>query len=275
MIPDYENMLEAIYRVLLQNGDIAIDIGAHTGRHTFPMLEAVGTTGKVIAFEPLEFAYAELQRRAGHDIDSHKSTLVAYNLALGEEEGAVQFVYTPDFPEYSGFKERIYHDDSIRKETIKVQVRRLDSYSATIGGKVRYIKVDAEGGELTILRGGLEIIKESLPVISFELGDSSLINYAYSSADYFEFFDSLGYNLFSIYGLPLSKNQFIAACSEQFYWDYIAIPNRGAWLFGHNHVKVLANQLNCSDHLPNKLPDIIEPVVQAGIYKKIYRRLFS
>jgi len=54
ILPDYELMLEQIYRAALRPGDIAVDIGAHEGRHTLPMARAVGPSGSVFAFEPCQ-----------------------------------------------------------------------------------------------------------------------------------------------------------------------------------------------------------------------------
>ncbi len=244
MLPQYERMLETVYRAALRPGDIAVDIGAHVGRHTLPMAKAVGSAGKVFAFEPLPSIYAELRRTVenaqGDECDL--AAILTHNVALGEQEGEATFVFVPDFPEYSGFRERTYHDDSLRRETIDVSVLRLDSFRAEFG-KVRFMKIDAEGGELTILRGGATLIGESAPVVSFELGNASLTNYPYTAADYFDFFAKLGYTLFSIFGIPLSRDEFISAAQEQFFWDYIAVPGKGAWPFGHDHIRVLVRQL--------------------------------
>jgi hypothetical protein len=60
VIPDYEGMLEAVYRNALQPGDILIDVGAHVGRHAVPMTGVVGPTGRVLAFEPLPSASGRL-----------------------------------------------------------------------------------------------------------------------------------------------------------------------------------------------------------------------
>lgn len=60
MSPDYERMLERFYCQVLQNGDIAVDVGAHIGRHTFPMASSIGTRGLVYAFEPLPVQFKNL-----------------------------------------------------------------------------------------------------------------------------------------------------------------------------------------------------------------------
>lgn len=243
MLPAYEEMLEQVYRSILKPGDTAIDVGAHTGRHTMPIANAVGAAGRVFSFEPLPFAYQALAKRLE---DTRTARVTLHNLALGEDEGETEFTVVPDFPEYSGFKERTYHSDTLRKEKIRVQVRKLDSFAEQIG-KPRYIKVDAEGGELTILRSGRALIAASQPIISFELGNASLINYPYTAGDYFDFFAELGYRLFSLYGLPLNREQFVAAAEQQFYWDYVALPAAEAWFFSHAHLRVLVQQLGTID----------------------------
>jgi len=245
MIPPFESMLEAIYRAALQPGDVAIDIGAHVGRHVLPMAQMLGPTGKVFAFEPLPLAYSELKAAvaSAQKAERNLADVITYQLALGEEEGEAQFVFVPDFPEYSGFKERVYHLDSLRRTTITVEVRRLDSFSADLG-KVRFLKVDAEGGELTILRGAARIIAESSPIVAFEMGNAALVNYPYNAADYFDFFADRGYTLFSIFGIPLSREDFLSAADEQLFWDYIAIPRTEPWPFRHEPIRVLLQKLN-------------------------------
>lgn len=244
MVPNYESMLEAVYTAALRDGDVAIDIGAHVGRHTLPMARAVGVRGKVYAYEPLPSIYVNLMRavETARESDRNLAEVVMYNLALGELEGSAQFIYTPDFPEYSGFRERLYHVDNVRKETIKVQVTRLDSMREQIG-QVHFIKIDAEGGELTILKGARALITDSLPIISFEMGNAALVNYPYTAADYYDFFTGLGYKVFSIFGIKLTRSEFVMAAESQFYWDYVAIPE-GEWPFNHISIQILINQFD-------------------------------
>jgi hypothetical protein len=114
----------------------------------------------------------------------------------------------------------------------------LDSFIDEFGD-VKFIKIDAEGGELVILQSGIDLIQKSTPIIAFELGNESLTSYPYDAADYFEFFSKLGYSIFSIFGLKLSREEFILAAEEQFFWDYVALPRGVEWTFGHNHLRLM------------------------------------
>ncbi len=245
MLPAYEQMLESFYRSFLKSGDVVVDVGAHVGRHAFPCAEAVGKNGKVFCFEPLPAQYKILSdqvysRRSESPLSFPE--MVLYNFALGEKEHEANFVIVPDFPEYSGFKERKYHADGLRKEVVKVQVKPMDFFIKELEN-VKYIKVDAEGGELTILRGATEIISKFKPIVSFELGNASLINYEYCAADYFDFFADRNYSLYSIFGINLKRQEFIEYAEKQFFWDYIALPPGEEWPANHGPIKVLTDQL--------------------------------
>ena len=52
-------------RTFLRPGDVAIDIGAHTGDSTIPIALAVGPAGRVLALEPNPYVFPVLERNAG------------------------------------------------------------------------------------------------------------------------------------------------------------------------------------------------------------------
>ena len=245
MLPAYESILEAQYTQVVRPGDVVIDIGAHTGRHALPLARCLQAHGTLIAIEPLPDIYDQLVRNLQNCSRESASwpAVHLHNMAAGEVPGKAQFVYVPEFPEYSGFAVRKYHQDCVKTQTIEVDVQRLDSFTGNVAS-VRYIKIDAEGGELTILRSGESLIRQFQPLISFEWGDSSLVNYAYTSADCFDYLTSLGYRIYSIFGLPLDRTEFIVASAKQQFWDYWALPTGVSWPFGHTAISMLIEQLN-------------------------------
>lgn len=244
MLPSYEHMLEAFYRAVLRPGDGVIDVGAHNGRHSLPCAGAIGPTGRVFGFEPLPIQHKALSGllAAEQAAGSEMAPITLFNCALGDVEGTTDFNIVTDFPEYSGFQQRQYHAADLRREVIQVQVKTLDGMRMQLG-KIRYIKIDAEGGELMILRGASALIAEQRPIISFELGDASLLNYPYTSGDYYDFFASRAYRVYSIFGLELSRAEFVKFSAIQFFWDYIAVPATEGWPGGHDPLRVMIAQL--------------------------------
>ena len=215
---DYEMLLESFYLSLLRAGDLAIDVGAHVGRHTVPMARAVAPGGHVFAFEPLPWALPQLRKAiADAAVDA---TVRPY--ALGNHEGSEVFVSALDLPAYSGLRTRIY-DAPTRLERIQVEVRTLDREFPS-ASSISFIKIDAEGGELGILEGATNVIDTLDPVVSFEFGANSIGEYGISVEDMANFWRDRPYIVHDILGRPLSREQFIASAQRQELWDYIALP---------------------------------------------------
>ena len=59
-------------------------------------------------------------------------------------------------------------------------------------------------------------------------------------------FESLGYGIYSIFGIPQLRDQFISATEDQSFWDYIAIPSDISWFVGHAHIEDILEQLKLS-----------------------------
>ena len=220
-MPDYEALLERFYLSILSPGNTAIDVGAHTGRHTLPMLRAVAPDGKVHAFEPLPDARRQLEQDVLADPVRTRLATIS-SCALSDHEGTEEFVCAVDLPGYSGLRTRIY-DYPTRIERIPVRVSTLD-HTFRDASAIDYIKIDAEGGELAILRGATSVIDRFSPVVTFEFGANTLANYGVTVEDMAEFWQNKPYRLFDIVGRPLSREAFVESSKRQEVWDYIALP---------------------------------------------------
>jgi FkbM family methyltransferase len=216
-VPDYEQLLEEFYRMLLSPGDVAIDVGAHVGRHTLPMSEAVSPGGRIVAFEPLHFVREDLERAVGDNKD-----VSVQPFALADREGEEEFVVAVDLPAYSGLRTRIY-DAPTRLERIRVQVRTLDGLFADMD-RLDYIKIDAEGGELGILRGASGLIERLAPVVTFEFGANSLGGYGLAVEDMANYWLDKPYAIYDILARRLDPQQFAESAIRQEVWDYVALP---------------------------------------------------
>lgn len=220
-MPDYEQMLEDYYTELLKAGDVCIDVGAHVGRHTFPMARCVVPHGRVFAFEPLPEIAGQL--RANVAATPELAHLVEVNeCALAEEAGETDFTFVQNNPGYSGLLPRHY-DTPVVTHVIRVSVHRLDEMAERMP-RIRYIKIDCEGGELRVLRGARGLLERDRPIVSFESSDAGLGEYGYSAADIFDFWDVLGYDVQSITKQPMNRAGYITASAQQHFWDYIATP---------------------------------------------------
>src|SRR5438128_1604638 len=76
-------------RRFLRPGDVAIDIGAHTGDTTLPIALAVGATGRVLGLEPNPYVFPVLERNAS--LNPAKTSILPLNFAAMRTDGFYAF----------------------------------------------------------------------------------------------------------------------------------------------------------------------------------------
>src|SRR5262249_23054187 len=251
------------YEALLHPGDLAIDIGAHQGRHCIPMAEQVFPTGRVLAFEPLSTCCEQVSKEVAQYRPELSAVLTLYPFALSDFTGTAPFVVAKEALAYSGLKERHY-DWPTPLERILVEVKTLDEVSADLPS-LRYIKIDAEGGEYHILKGGVNCLRRFRPVVNFEFGLGAADVYHVSRADMARFWTEQEYKIYSILGNCLSAEDFTRNVTAQVVYDYVAVPaeNVGleqiivevltgppAWHRVATHLDMAAHTANTGGSLP-------------------------
>ncbi len=162
LLGTYEIGIQQVFTELLRPGDVVFDVGTNCGFLTIIASRLVGPGGKVIGFEPGPEAMAA----ARHNVKSNKITNVElFEVALGDQDGEAQFYTSRE----SGWGRLQSSGPATEMQgEIAVHVQRLDSIAATLS-KPQVIKVDIEGGETAMLRGGSRTISEMQPLLLIEL----------------------------------------------------------------------------------------------------------
>ena len=218
---DYESRVQRLYEAILRPGDACIDVGAHEGRHMFPMARCVAPGGRVFAFEPIPGMFEALRGEIPKRV---KGPIVGlFPFAASDNEGESEFVLAVDNLGYSGLRERVY-DTPTRLERIRVQTRKLDTVLSHVDA-LRFIKIDVEGGEWGVIRGAASLIERCRPVIGFEFGFNSYEKYGVDPSQVFEFFRSRDFHVMDILGRALEAQQFVESSRVQQVWDYAAAPS--------------------------------------------------
>jgi FkbM family methyltransferase len=177
-------------RYLLQQlkpGDVAVDIGAHKGGYSYWMLQAVGQSGRVFAFEPqpaLAQYLAKIKTLFG--FDNYNLNHCGLSSALGELCLSVPGNgVSPGASFEPGLLQGAQQQHLVKVDT-------LDHYfSAMPDVSVSFIKCDVEGHELEVFRGAEHILRSHRPVLMFECEERHHLRY--SSQDVFDFLIDLGY----------------------------------------------------------------------------------
>lgn len=131
----------------------ALDIGAHVGLWARGLTEKFDT---VIAFEPCE----EFARLLAQNAPKVKTI---HRVALGEHEGSVKMVIEAD---------NTGSTHVARGATGDIPMVTLDSFGLT---DVDFVKIDVEGYELDIIKGGFDTFKNNDPVVIVEQKDKYVI----------------------------------------------------------------------------------------------------
>jgi FkbM family methyltransferase len=235
----FENIIARIYSTLVKPGDTCLDGGANNGLHTLPLARSVGPEGAVFAVEPVPDLAQSLL-----------ATIEARNLrqvricqqALYHERRTIDFNVVTNAPSRSGIAPSGYRGGSI-VTTITVETLLIDDLLAA-ESSWRFGKLDLEGGEFRALQGGRAAIERHKPFLVFERSVGAPGWYGYSVDDFFDFFDDLKYEVFDLFGAPLTVED----------WS---LPDR-PWYA----VAVSANSAD-SDFVRRRLPTSLRAIVDA------------
>ncbi len=216
----YDLQAWRIMQKILDKNSNCLDIGCHAGEFMDWMLE-LAPQGHHFGFEPIPELYKKLQ-------DKFKKKVGLYALALGAETGKARFTLVRNAPAYSGLQKRVYSVKNPEIETIEVNVERLDNLFAALD-QLKLIKIDVEGGEFDVIRGGKELILRCKPYIFFEFGKGAAEYYGSGPEAMFDLLDELNMNVYQLkYFLedlnPLTKSTFAQHFESGSEYYFIAAP---------------------------------------------------
>lgn len=184
---DYDRLTVAVMERVLGPASNCIDIGASAGV-LLKQIVRLAPRGNHFAFEPLPRFYRTLVQRFP-DVRVH-------NVALSDAAAeSTPFQYVASNPAYSGLRRRRYERPDERIEEIAVRTARLDEFIPR-DVPIHLVKIDVEGGEFQVLRGGAETLRRDRPFVIFEFGMGAADCYGVEPEDM--------YGLLSGYGLQVS-----------------------------------------------------------------------
>lgn len=186
MLPQLDNYIK--------EGDTVVDIGAYVGDHTIYYANKVGETGKVLAFEPNKDAFECLN----HNLTNHKNTQ-CYYLAVGEKVGKISI------DDSCVNKGMAYATQGSEVDVITLDLISLD--------RLDFLKIDCEGFELQVLRGGKRTIEHFMPIMLIEINDATLNRYGINRKEIFDLLTDYGYIYKNVYkGQTLRDSQLDIIC---------------------------------------------------------------
>jgi FkbM family methyltransferase len=218
------HVTDLIRRFVSPDG-VVIDIGANIGAVTLPVA-AYLTSGRVIAFEPTDYAFAKLQ------------TNLELNPPLAARVSAIQmFVGESSAPTsglvaYSSWP--VAGDDAIDKHPVHKGVVKdascgqtsLDDYvSGQQLSTVSLIKIDTDGNEFAVLSGATQCLAAHRPLVIFEACAYLMVKPGPVFEDFAELFAVRDYLIcWGARLTPMTSGEFGRVCPAGGGLDLIAVP---------------------------------------------------
>lgn len=180
----YEPQTTALIHLLVPDDGVLYDIGSNWGWFSLSLASRPGFCGKIHAFEPFASSYADLCSVVGQA--GLGETVQCHNVALADRcgTGAMRL---PDYVQ-SGLA--VLEEDSAAagKGTAMVTLDSLKIEPPS------FMKVDVEGGEAKVFRGGSKLIATHKPMIVFE--NSRSLESTVDSLQPIQFLQQLDYVFF-------------------------------------------------------------------------------
>jgi FkbM family methyltransferase len=191
----YEPEVRRVFRTVLPLGGVALDVGANVGWHTLLMASLVGARGRVLAIEP-----NPAMRHRLHDhlsLNRLKQVEVISDIAADTEE-TMDF-YAPSLKDGNSGDGHVVKEAQRDATILRLEARRLDTIVAAAKcERLDLIKVDVEGFEWRVLRGGEDTIARFRPHIVFEYNAEYASRGGGTPEAMGDFFQTHGYRLFTI-----------------------------------------------------------------------------
>ncbi|MGQ2186067.1 FkbM family methyltransferase [Bradyrhizobium barranii] len=165
----FERSTKAALRKLVSPSSLVLDIGANIGAHTLHLAQLVGPSGRVIAFEPTDFAFRKLRRNL--DLNPSLATRVCAChcfLTMNDEDNVPPAIYSS----WPLAQETGLHAKHLGREmrTESARARSLDSVLAELSDrKVQLVKLDVDGFECDVLGGATALLRDVRPIFVMEL----------------------------------------------------------------------------------------------------------
>lgn len=192
----YERQTRAALRRLVKPGSLVLDIGANIGAHTLSLANFVGPAGRVLAFEPTDYAFRKLSRNLELNPELARR-VTAHHCFLTAADAAP--VPSGIYSAWPLAREEGLHAKHLGREmqTEAANARSVDSVLAELHGRtVQLVKLDVDGFECDVLRGARRMLSIMRPVFVMEIAPYVLVERGSSLDEFLSFFLPNGYQFY-------------------------------------------------------------------------------
>ncbi len=165
----HEPLTTNLLKQELKRGMTCLDIGSNIGYYALLEQKIVGKEGRVITIEPSPLTFSYLKKNL---IQNGFGDLESYNFALSSYDGRARLLMA----EKSNLSKIVNASESPPGGVvIDVPTMTLDSFAAQHNlNRLDFLRMDVEGHEGEIFRGGLQTIERYGPILLMEVHEGLL-----------------------------------------------------------------------------------------------------
>lgn len=191
---DFEWQERQFLNEFLRSGDVFVDVGANIGLFTLIAANIVGNTGHVYAFEPCSKTF---QRLLSNMQLNRLNNVSCYQIALSDEEAVKEITISLDgFDAWNSLAKPIA-GNSFAVEKVNCTTWNKFAQENNLAGRVTMMKIDVEGWELHVLKGGYDTLSRTdAPILQVEFTEEASKSAGSSCAELYHMLEELGYQMF-------------------------------------------------------------------------------
>jgi FkbM family methyltransferase len=158
---EYSEGEVSLFEKILKKGDLVVEVGANMGSHTMPLSKIVGSEGSVIAVEPERHCFYIL---CANVAINNLRNVFPFQQAFGDKLGSI---VVPELAQEGSLNVggTELEQDWSEVPHYPVGLNSIDNLSLQ---RLDFLKVDVEGMEEKVLRGGEKTIRQYWPIIYVE-----------------------------------------------------------------------------------------------------------
>lgn len=154
---------------LARPGQTIVDIGANIGAHALHLARWTGAAGRVVAFEPTEFAFAKLTKNLALNPDIQGRVIARQTLLVPAAGTALEESVASSWPVDGG----VADDAGMGSRRMSTKGARASTLDDELAGldieRVHLVKMDVDGHESSVLEGARILLRRDAPPIVMEL----------------------------------------------------------------------------------------------------------
>ncbi len=211
--PVHDEWEEAVYgrfKQLLRPGMVVFDVGASFGLYAIGAARAVGSSGRVFAFEPARRTAAALRSHLRWNGVADRVEVI--RAAVAAESGRRDFwehetSFLASLLEASPRAEEARFSSPVKPRPVPTVT--LDDFCAWREVEPDVVKVDVEGGEAAVLLGARRLLRRRRSVLFLEVHHTLLERTGASPGEPFEELDAAGWTCEDLHAEPAGTRHYL------------------------------------------------------------------